>query len=451
MDKTDKQREAVDLIGSAAHSLLWGGRRAGKSVIYCRSLVIRSNWRKSKHVIFRQHFKDVKAAIGMETMPFVLKPFSDEGLKIKLNKTDWFWEFVNGSQIWLGGLDEKERTEKLLGMEWSTEMFNEASQMNYDSVETALSGLAEKSGLNPRAYYDCNPPLKSHWLYKLFLQHVHPVSNTPVDPKMYMSLQMNPVHNLHNLADGYIKNTLDHLSERKRRRFRDGEFLDEVEGALWNSNMISAHRVKPEDVPDLVRVVTGVDPSGSTTGDAVGIVGAGMDVRGHIYVLKDYSLHGTPLQWGTAVVACHKDINGDRIIGEKNFGGDMVESTLRNVDQSIPYKGVTASRGKVIRAEPVAALYEQGMVHHVGQFPDMEDEQCSYTGEKGEASPNILDALVHAITELCGGTINPSVFAVQDTRWPIEKRIDASIDDLYDQCSPREKMELDALLKESGS
>jgi len=268
---------------------------------------------------------------------------------------------------------------------------------------------------------------------------------------MYMSLQMNPVHNLHNLADGYIKNTLDHLSERKRRRFRDGEFLDEVEGALWNSNMISAHRVKPEDVPDLVRVVTGVDPSGSTTGDAVGIVGAGMDVPGHIYVLKDYSLHGTPLQWGTAVVACHKDINGDRIIGEKNFGGDMVESTLRNVDQSIPYKGVTASRGKVIRAEPVAALYEQGMVHHVGQFPDMEDEQCSYTGEKGEASPNILDALVHAITELCGGTINPSVFAVQDTRWPIEKRIDASIDDLYDQCSPREKMELDALLKESGS
>jgi hypothetical protein len=399
------------------HSLLYGGRRSGKSAIYCYALTCRSVKHKSKHVIFRQHFKDVKTAIGMETMPFVLKPFIDKGLKIRLNKTDWFWEFPNGSQIWLGGLDEKERTEKLLGMEWSTEMFNESSQMRYDGVETALSGLAERSGLALKAYYDCNPVSTKHWLYKLFIQHLHPVSNMPVAPENYVNMRLNPIDNVQNIADGYIENNLDHLSERKRKRFRDGEWQDEVEGALWRDNMISPYRVAA--APELTRIVVGVDPPGSATGAECGIVVDGKDANGHGYTLADVSLQGTPMQWGKAVVQIYMALKADRVVGEKNYGGEMVEATIRNIYPDVSYKGVTATRGKIIRAEPVSALYERGHWHHVGMYPELEDEMCSYTGEPGQDSPNRLDAHVWAATDL-GLTGSP--LSVHDITQPTEEQ-----------------------------
>lgn len=183
-------------------------------------------------------------------------------------------------------------------------------------------------------------------------------------------------------------------------------------GALWKQDMIDKLRLpslpttkdrKGNDVPiTLVRVVVAVDPSGGDgpKNDEQGIIVAGKDARGHGYVLADRSGKFTPEGWGSRAVAAYHSFAADRIIGEKNFGGDMVESVVRISDRNVSYKHVTASRGKKQRAEPVAALYEQGLIHHIGRHSRLEDELTTWDPEKSDWSPNRLDALVWALTEL---------------------------------------------------
>lgn len=176
------------------------------------------------------------------------------------------------------------------------------------------------------------------------------------------------------------------------------EIIEDAEGALWKRAHIESHRTHAP--PALVRIVVGVDPPGSATGAECGIVAAGMDsqVPPHFYVLDDRSLQGSPDTWGGEAVACYRSRNADRMIGERNFGGDMVEATIRQVDPDVSYRDTVSSRGKILRAEPVAALAEQGRLHHVGTFGPLEDELCSYEGSG--PSPNRMDAMVFAITEL---------------------------------------------------
>lgn len=177
------------------------------------------------------------------------------------------------------------------------------------------------------------------------------------------------------------------------------EDKDEAAGALWKRVQIEALRVT--EFPDLVRVVVGVDPTGSTSNEC-GIVVAGIADNGHAYVLNDSSMLGTPEQWSSAVIAAYNRHLADRVLAEKNYGGDMVESTITTAPggKHITYKNVTASRGKALRAEPVSAQYEHGKVHHVGYYPALEDEMTGWVPEQGMKSPNRLDALVWALTEL---------------------------------------------------
>jgi len=149
-----------------------------------------------------------------------------------------------------------------------------------------------------------------------------------------------------------------------------------------------------------VRIVIGVDPAvtGSETSDETGIIVVGKDAAGHLYVLGDHSIRGTPLDWAKRVAWAVDKHGADRVVGEVNNGGDLVEVNLRTVSKSLPFKKVTASRGKYIRAEPIAALYEKGEVHHVGAFPELEDQMCEWL--PGDESPDRMDALVWAITEL---------------------------------------------------
>jgi phage terminase large subunit-like protein len=182
------------------------------------------------------------------------------------------------------------------------------------------------------------------------------------------------------------------------------EVLDDNPYALWQLNLISDARVKavPTHV-SLVRIVVGVDPAvtSSETADDTGIVVAGLGSDGHFYVLADMTVHGTPAQWGSQSVRAYKNYDADRVIGEVNNGGELVEALLRSIDSNISYKSVTASRGKKLRAEPIAALYEQGRVHHVGFYPELEDEMCDWSPQDKE-SPDRMDALVWALTELSG-------------------------------------------------
>jgi hypothetical protein len=176
------------------------------------------------------------------------------------------------------------------------------------------------------------------------------------------------------------------------------EDINEAPGALWTRETIEKGRVL--DSGKLHRIVVGVDPSASGTGAEAGIVVAGK-VRDKGFVLADESLRGSPLAWAKAAVMAYHKFEADRIIAEKNNGGEMVSTVIAQVDMTVPVKLVHATRGKQTRAEPIAAYYEQGRVHHVGKFPALEDEMCLWL--PGDPSPNRMDALVWALTELMGG------------------------------------------------
>ncbi len=186
--------------------------------------------------------------------------------------------------------------------------------------------------------------------------------------------------------------------------------LDQADGALWTRKIIDDSRIRHAPT-EMERIVVAIDPA-ATSGDSAnetGIVSVGVKKHGkengsgprdHYYVVEDMSGRYTPLAWATKAIESMRHQSADRIVGETNNGGEMVETTLRTVDPDVPYRAVHASRGKQARAEPVAALYEQGRVHHVGAFDDMEDQLCNWVPGSGHASPDRLDALVWAITEL---------------------------------------------------
>lgn len=176
---------------------------------------------------------------------------------------------------------------------------------------------------------------------------------------------------------------------------------DEAPGALWTRALLEKTRVS--EIPTmLVRVGVGVDPPGGVV--ECGIIVAGLGANGHGYLFDDRSLQGSPQQWAGEVVAAYNDHDADRVLAEANFGGDMVESTIRAVEggDMVSFKAVHASRGKAIRAEPVAALYQRGKIHHVGSFPHLEDELCMWMPGSSR-SPNRLDAAVWVLTELMLG------------------------------------------------
>lgn len=186
--------------------------------------------------------------------------------------------------------------------------------------------------------------------------------------------------------------------------------VEEVEGGLWDQ----ARDIDPFRViqtPPLYRIAVAVDPSGGASGDEVGIVVAGLShhwggrmvAEPHVYVIHDASLQGSPKEWAEAAVRAYDLFKADVIVAEKNFGGDMVKATLQSVPGAPAVKLVTASRGKTVRAEPVQKIYEDGRGHHVGRFPELEKEMRSYVAGSG-ASPNRMDALVWAVTELTGGS-----------------------------------------------
>jgi PBSX family phage terminase large subunit len=388
-------------MGAAAkYTLLYGGSRSGKSFIFIRQIIIRALKEPgSRHLLCRFAFNHAKQSLWHDTIPKCLS-LCFPGVKPILNKSDWFIEFPNGSQIWLGGLDDKERTEKVLGNEYASIFFNEASQVSYSSYSTLLTRLAQNTGLVNRVYCDCNPPSTQHWTYKLFIQNVNPDTNEALNPAYYSHMRMNPDDNLENLPEDYIESVLNTLSQRQQKRFRYGEFLDDVEGALWTFDMIDKYRVVT--APELKTIVVAIDPSGTSkqTSDEAGIVGAGISFDGHCYILDDISGIMSPNQWATYAIRLLTTLEGDHIVAETNQGWDMVNTVIQNIDREVRVIGVVAKRNKIARAEPVVGLYERGFVHHVGVLPKLEDEMTSWDSRESLESPNRIDALVYAVSDL---------------------------------------------------
>ena len=419
--RTDKQVEqAAAAAGAARHILAYGGSRSGKTFGFCEVVAERALVAPgSRHLIARRHNIDVRQSVMLDTWPKMMRlAFPD--VPYAVNKTDQFVTMGDASEVWFGGLDDKERVEKILGKEYATIYSNEVSQIAYETILMLRTRLAQAgflrdgSRLPLKALYDLNPTGRGHWTYREFVEGVRPENGVPIEPGSRAWVMMNPTDNPHLPPEYHAE--LDGLPDRQRQRFRDGKYLSEVPGALWSLSNREAEdgkavpgieRLRRSEHPPLSRVVVGVDPSGSdgTGGDAQGIVAAGLGTDGHAYVLADRSCRLSPDGWAQVVKKAARDFGADKVVAERNFGGAMVESTIRTADANLPVKLVTASRGKVLRAEPIAALYEQGKVHHVGNFADLEEQMTMTTtaGFQGGGSPDRMDALVWALTELMLG------------------------------------------------
>jgi phage terminase large subunit-like protein len=215
--------------------------------------------------------------------------------------------------------------------------------------------------------------------------------------------------NLNNLPPTYVKTVIEpYRGTRLGRQELGGELLEDVEGALWNQAMIDVDRVTSQAVPELVRIVVAVDPSGTKRGDDVGIIGAGLGTDGDAYILRDASGQYSPAEWGRKAVEVYEDLEADRIIAEVNFGADMVKAIIAGVPAHgdypagnlVPFTALHASRSKQVRAEPVVGRYEQHQVHHVGPLPELEDQLTTWVPAESTLSPGRLDALVWAVTDL---------------------------------------------------
>ncbi len=256
MTFTAIQKEALQLLsGEASDVLLYGGARSGKSLVICAWMIrMATRHPGSWWLIARLRFNHARSSIWQQTFIPLLKSqvprqFWDE------NKSDVLVNFVNGSTVYLGGFDERERIEKLLGHEYLGIYLNEVSQISWQATELAHTRLAQKIGeVKPKAIYDCNPPAPNHWSHRYFIDHKHPVTEKPLREKVG-HLLMNPEHNRVNLPNGYIENTLGSLAGPARARFLLGEWARPA-GTIFED--FTAENITKE-IPDCERYVVGVD------------------------------------------------------------------------------------------------------------------------------------------------------------------------------------------------
>jgi len=216
--------------------------------------------------------------------------------------------------------------------------------------------------------------------------------------------------NAENLAESslkLLKEKYENTSLGRQELY--AEIIEEVEGALWTMHLIDRSRKEKKDIPDFKRVVIAIDPAVTSkqTSDETGIIVVGKGQDNRYYVLEDSSGRFSADAWARKAVDLFYEYSADRIVAETNNGGDLVERLIRSVDNQVPYKAVHATRGKIVRAEPISALYEQNKVHHIGSFPVLEDQMISYTGSF-QTSPDRLDALVWGLSELSksSGNVN---------------------------------------------
>ena len=431
---TEKQKIGLEILRTGAPYICFvGGARSGKTFEFVMHIVQRAlDAAGSRHLICRYRFNACVQSIWRDTLPAVMQKCFPEAAKVATwNSADHFLKFANGSEIWMGGLDEKDRLEKILGLEFATIFVNEVSQVVYASIVIVRTRLAQKvlrfdgTVLILQLLVDLNPTGSAHWTHKMFIERIDPESYQPLaSPDDYKFLFWTPYDNRDNLPQGYIEKNLENLPPRQRKRFVEGVYVAEVEGALWTIEALERLRIEPlagrdyrDDprVPVLSRIVVGVDPSG-TKGDEdqrsneVGIIVMGVghdpiDGKLHGYVLADLTCNLPPEKWARVVVSAYESYLADVVVAEINYGGDMVRATIHAVSRAVKVRVVTASRGKAIRAEPVSTLYDQGLIHHVGprdRYMRLEDQLLNFStaGYLGSKSPDRGDAMVWSATEL---------------------------------------------------
>ena len=377
---TAKQREALKLCaGPATHVLLEGGGRSGKTVLQCRKVIERGcKAPGASAAILRFRFNHAKTTIAQDTFPATLRMFYPD-LDWRLDRTDWYfsWKFDGmESRVWVGGLDDKERTEKILGQEHATIYLNEVSQIPWASRNMALSRLAQKvdqrtargtRSLRLRIFYDLNPTNKNHWGYQAFHRKLDPLTKQPLpNPSDYAWMRINPEDNIKNINPDYLEQ-LRAAGGATLKRFLKGEWQDANPNALFHDEKTELYRNLGDEVPPLIRVGVAVDPSGADEDDAdqhdeIGIVVGGLGADGNGYLLEDLTVSGGPDTWSRIVADAYERHAADFVAAETNYGGAMVRHVIQTQNTRIPFRKVTATRGKVVRAEPIAGVSTDVMV-----------------------------------------------------------------------------------------
>lgn len=402
------------------YAIISGGRGSAKSFTvqtFLRDLTYQPN---QKIAVTRYTMTSAEKSI----IPEFTGKIESEGLEghFSLNGRT-YTNSTSDSQLYFMGLKTSSgvQTASLKSIEglttWSME---EAEELVEDGTDTEantfdkIDDSIRKKDAELRTILTWNPSNEDSFIFQRFFKDmgVDITFNGVVDDVLYIYTTYED--NLDNLHPSFVKKAerLKTVNPPRYNHIYKGLPIKENELALWKtSTMIAPYRVT--EAPLLKRIVVAVDPSVSDTGrqDECGILVAGVSHDEHIYILKDVSAIMSPSDWAKTAVGVYKEYEADRITAEVNQGGNLVEDVLRNVDANIPVNKVRASRGKLVRAEPVSALYEQGRVHHVGVFKELEFEMSNYTGEKGQVSPNRLDALVWALFDLA-----------------IEKKVEASVD-----------------------
>ena len=300
------------------------------------------------------------------------------------NKTDNQIEFYNGSKIIGFPAIEPDR---LRGNNFHRAYCDELASWRYATETFDNLMMALRLGESPKCIITTTPrPIEL--IKQLVIR---------ADTKV---IKGNTFENAENLAPSTIKMLKERYGNtRLGQQELYGDILEDIEGALFNSGNIEQNRI--EVTPEMQRIVIAVDPAvtANSNSDETGIVIAGRGVDNHYYILGDYSGIFSPDVWIKRAIELYYKFDADRIVCEVNNGGDLIEKLLRVQDVNVPYSSVRATRGKILRAEPISALYEQERVHHVGFFKELEEQMCSYTPQTIK-SPDRLDALVWALTSL---------------------------------------------------
>lgn len=420
-----KQEIALEFMTDdlARHTLLPGGARSGKTVLCVYAIILRAlTYPRSRHLSLRLHRVTAEKYLWKQTLPDVIEKCF-KGVAFSYNHSKMILTCPNGSTYWFGGLDEGENSNGLLGSDWNTIHFDEANEMLPDGMQKARTRLSLRSfSLDGRmcvnrSFATVNPTYKTHHLYRTYVERFDIFNGLPMPPdqaSMYNWYRINPVDNLENLSEGFIRE-LESLSPENRKRFLEGEWSEESKDALFKTADINRNRVKTFAEIEAInfdKIVVAVDPSvtSGVKADMTGIIVVGWtrpkstDRRssGQYYLLDDCSVRGTPDDWAQATYDAYTKWKADVVVGEANNGGDLVEKNLRSVSRVIPFKKVWASRGKAIRAQPVAALCAQGAIHVAVCLPELEGEMVGWSPDSGEPSPNRLDAMVWGVSECMG-------------------------------------------------
>lgn len=361
--------------------LLMSGRGAGKTRSGCEW--VRAMTNKTEYIaLVGRTAPDVRDTI-VEGESGILKVCERAGVGVEFFPSKRRLVFENGARAFIYSAEEPDR---LRGPQHGAALLDEPAHMPL--IDTVWYNLLFGLRLGQRPRIACTTtPLPIKWLKELIKKDTTRIS------------RVSTYANLDNLAETFKEVILDtYEGTRLGRQELHGEILEDVDGALWDSAMIEAARVL--EAPRMDRIIVAVDPAGTSTkkSDETGIVVLGV-ADDNVYILEDQSGVYTPAAWARRVSSMYEKWGANYVVAEKNYGGDMVKSTLNNADESMPVRLVTSRQGKFVRAEPVVAKYEQNKVHHVGYFPELEAQMTGWT-QKSPDSPDRLDALVHGVTDL---------------------------------------------------